>query len=98
MLLQLITPKDIMGIYRIFFVVLSSVAFLFLLYKAIKNKSKRGYLAPALIYFVILFIFYVTRLLNIPSDVYIVNIISNMIHLLACILIFSIAVMKVNEK
>jgi hypothetical protein len=98
MLLQLTTPKEIMEVYRIFFVVLSGSAFIFLLYKAIKNKNKRGYAIPALIYFAILLTFYVTRLFNIPSDVYIANIISNTIHLLASILIFFTPIILIEKK
>ncbi len=98
MLAQLSSTKEIAEAYRLMFIFLSSSAFLFLLYKTIKHKDKRGYILPALIYFAILLTFYVTRLFNIPSDVYIANIISNTIHLLACILIFAIALILIGEK
>ena len=97
MLTHLMSSQEVAEVYRIVFIFISGGAFIYLLYKTVRNKNKRGNTIFALIYFGILFSFYVMRLFNIPSDVYIANMISNTIHLLACILIFSVAIMS-REK
>lgn len=98
MLTQLTSSKDIAEVYRFIFIFLSGGAFSYLLYKTVRNKHKSGNTIFALIYFGVLFSFYILRLCHIPSDVYIANMISNTIHLLAAIFIFSIALILLGGK
>lgn len=94
MLTQLTSSKEIAEVYRFIFISISGAAFFYLLYKTVKNKRKRGNTIFALTYFGVLFAFYILRLCHIPEDIYIANMISNTIHLLAAIFIFSIALMS----
>ena len=93
MLTQITSSKEIAEIYRIIFIFISGSAFAYLLYKTVKNKNKSGHTIFALIYFGVSFAFYVVRLFHIPEDIYIANMISYTINLLASIIIFTVAIM-----
>ncbi len=98
MLLQFSLSKEISELFRFIFLAISFIALIVLSYKMYKNKERYERGVFALIYFGILFAFYLARLVGYPDDVYLANIISNVIHLLASIFIFSIAFMLIGEK
>jgi len=68
--------------------VVSSVIAIYLLIKRMKSNNKKGYGYFAITYFVVLFLFYLSRFFNVPSSIIIVNALSNMIHLFGSIVIF----------
>jgi len=76
-----------LDVYRWIFV-LSSVVAIYFLAKRMKANSKKGYGYFAITYFIILFLFYLSRFFDFPSSVSIVNALSNMIHLFSSIIIF----------
>lgn len=98
MLAQLTSSKEVADVYRLIFTFISGGAFLYLLYKTFRNKKRKGNTIFALVYFGILFTFYISRLCHIPDDVYVVNMISNTIHLLAAMIIFSIALIMIGKR
>ena len=98
MFIQLGASNEISEMYRILFVVLSASAISILVYKCRKKKCKHGNAAPAIIYFSFVFAFYFARIFGYPANIYLANIISNSIHLVACIIIFYVHYILVSEK
>lgn len=93
----LIDLIDIMEMYQYGFMLSSLLAIVILIYTMNKNPKKRGYAYFALIYFVMIFIFYFLRLFNIPADPIFANLFSNFIRTLGAMFIFYIAYSLMKE-